>query len=216
MSKKNSTRRQIISSGIAFAVLALFFGLWSKHNIANAGQTQKLEIKSGTVFPNPRLVSPFKLVDAKYQVFTNKNLTGHWSLLFFGFTNCPMLCPTTLTTLNQTYQQLVDKKVSSLPQVIFISVDTESDTPKKADNYAKTFNKAFTGITGAKDQIDHLAKELNVLYMKIDQNSKDKSYTIDHSGTVLLIDPEGRLHALFSQPLDSKLLAEDYKTIIKH
>lgn len=214
MSKKTMSRRQLITSGIAIAILALLFGLWSKHNIAQASPQKKITWQTGTLLPTPKNLESFTLVDAKYQVFNNSNFNGHWSLVFFGFTNCPFLCPTTLTALNEMYGTLTSEKIQPLPQVVFISVDTERDNPKKADKYAKTFNKAFTGITGAKDQVDKLAKQLNVLYMKVDQGAKN-NYTIDHSGTVLLIDPAGRLHGLFTQPIDPKAVAKDYKRLVE-
>jgi protein SCO1 len=214
MFRITTIRRQIIFSSIAFAALALLFGMWSQHNL---GKSQPVELKSGTLFPVPREIHPFNLISAPGgQSFTNKNLKGHWSMLFFGFTHCAMLCPTTLKSLNQSYQQLQAANVTELPQIVFISIDPERDTLKDINDYVKMFNKNFIGVTGTKQQLDKLTKELSILHMKITtDNSKENNYQIDHSGTVLLINPQGQLQALFTPPIDAKTLADDYQKIMK-
>jgi protein SCO1/2 len=214
MFRITSIRQQIIFSSIAFAALALLFGMWSQHNI---GTSQAVELKSGTLFPVAREIHPFNLLTAPAgQSFSNENLKGHWSMLFFGFTHCAMLCPTTLTSLNQSYQKLQAAKVAQLPQVVFISIDPERDSLKDINDYVKMFNKNFTGATGTKQQLDKLTKEFSILYMKITtDNSQKNNYQIDHSGTVLLINPQGQLQALFSPPIDAKALADDYQKVMK-
>ena len=117
--------------------------------------------------------------------------------------------------LNDAYQKLTEQKVRSLPQVVFISVDPERDTPTQINKYVHSFNPNFTGATGSKTEIDKMAENFNVLYMKVANNPSDKNYQIDHSGTVLVINPNGEFAALFSPPLDAQKLADDYKTLVK-
>lgn len=135
-------------------------------------------------------------------------------MLFFGFTNCAMLCPKTLSTLNQAYGELIAAKVTQLPQVFFISVDPERDSLKRINLFVTSFNKNFHGATGTEQQLDSVTTELNILYNKVNPN-KEENYQIDHSGTVLLINPNGNLVALFSPPLNPDELAKDYQAIIK-
>lgn len=215
MFKKGSMQRQILFSGIAFGLIALFFGLWSHYNL-NEKPQKNLELKSGTAFPIPREIKPFELKNAPDGTsFSNTQLKGQWSMMFFGFTNCAMLCPTTLTKLNQFYTDVAADKVDQLPHVFFISIDPERDTLQRLNQYVTSFNKNFRGATGTEAQLDNLTHELNILYAKVNPNN-DEDYQIDHSGTVLVINPEGNLAALFSPPIDPKILAEDYKALIKH
>jgi protein SCO1/2 len=111
--------RNIFFAAIAFAAISLLFGLWVRQNQIGVFNSP-LEIENGTVFPTPKDIAPFELVNAQEKPFTNSSLIGHWSVLFFGFTQCPQLCPTTLAVLNETYQLLEKKKDATLPQVVFI------------------------------------------------------------------------------------------------
>lgn len=204
---------------IALAILALLFGLWMQHNLnKNKMENNSPVLASGTVFPKPRLVQPFNLVDDKNQPFTNKNLQGHWSLLFFGFTHCPELCPTTLSILNQAYQLLEKQGQKPLPRVVFISVDPERDTASVIAQYVTGFNKNFIGATGTAEQMEKLTQNFSVLYMKVAQPGDTQAkeiYNIDHSGTVSLIDPQGQLYAIFTMPHSVQNIAQDLQNIIK-
>lgn len=206
--------RNVILAAIAFALISLLLGMWVKHN-EGGDHPISFDIENGTVFPIPRDITPFNLVNAQQQSFTNSNLTGHWSVLFFGFTQCPQLCPTTLAILNDTYQQLEKKKNVQLPQIVFISVDPERDTPPVIQKYLSSFNKNFVGATGSQEEIKKLTAALNVLYMKVQKPNTDDpmSYQIDHSGTLLLVNPEGKLLALFSSPHTAEILANNIAAI---
>ncbi len=199
---------------IGIAILALLFGLWAQHNIGKK-PNKPLILAAGTLFPQPRPLSPFQLTDDHNKPFTNDNLKGHWSLIFFGFTHCPMLCPTTLSTLNQTYQTLAQAKQQPMPQVVFVSVDPERDTSAKIRHYLISFNKSFVGATGKKANIDALTQEFNVMYAKVmaSSDAEANEYSIDHSGTVLLVDPNGQLYAVFTTPHDPQKIAADIAMI---
>ncbi len=212
-----SRNRNLFLATLAFAVLSLLFGLWVRQNKVG-GFESPLNLENGTLFPVPHDITPFHLVSAEKKPFTNEDLNGHWSLLFFGFTQCPQLCPTTLAILNDTYQLLEKKKEVSLPQVVFISVDPDRDTPKVIQQYISSFNKHFKGVTGTQDEIKNLTAALNILYMKIPKQNGDDpmTYQIDHSGTLLLVNPEGKLLALFSSPHVADTLANNIATIESH
>jgi len=213
MSTLNHPRKQFFPLIIAFAVIVLFFGMWTRYNTHRGLQAPELE--SGTILPIPRDISSFNLVGTDGKPFTNEKLNGKWSMIFFGFTNCPQLCPTTLSTLNKMYQMLEKDRIATMPQIVFISVDPERDTPKKVGQYVTSFNHHFIGATGTKPVLKKLTAEMSVLFMKVEKpNSKDtKAYLIDHSGTILMMNPQGKLFAIFSTPHDATKLSHDVRTI---
>lgn len=211
-------RKQFIPLIVAFALIALLFGMWTQYNTSETPK-HKFELEDGTILPIPHDISPFNLVGADNKPFTNQNLQGKWSMIFFGFTNCPMLCPTTLSTLNKMYQILEKDQVSTMPQIVFISLDPDRDTPKDIAKYLKSFNKHFVGATGKQKDLDKLTKEMNVVYefSKNPHGKKDdNSYTVNHSGTLLLVNPQGKLFAIFSTPHDAQKLSHDLQAIETH
>ncbi len=189
----------------AIALIAALFGAWVYHNHYQLASA-KPNLTTATVFTQPRIINSFQLIDAKNQPFSEQNLKGHWSLLFFGFSNCPDLCPTTLATLNQAYKKLAAQE-RNLPQVVFISVDPERDTPERLSEYLSSFNPHFLGATGLPTQVDQLTHDLSVLYTK-------NGESIDHSGTILIINPEGQFYGVFTMPHDANKIAADIKQLL--
>lgn len=212
MQKSNSLTLLIVS----LAIIALLAGLGVSYYLKQRHQQQLAKI-NGTVFPQARELHPVTLLDGKGQAFTNRNLQGHWSLVFFGFTNCPVICPTTLSTLNQAYIKLKNANYQPLPQVVFVSVDPERDNPNRASQYAAGFNPEFMGLTGEKAQINQLARDMNAVYMKVElrpsQSGEKPAYTVDHSTAIMLVDPQGRLRAIFSSPENGDQFAQDYQAV---
>jgi protein SCO1 len=190
------------------AVIAILFGAWAYHNTHQASASAQLA--AATIFTQPRAISSFQLIDADQQPLTLENLKGHWSLLFFGFTNCPDLCPTTLATLNQAYKKL-ETAHTKLPQILFISVDPERDDPERMHEYLSSFNNHFLGATGQQAQIDQLTHELSVLYTK---TTNQNQVSIDHSGTILIINPQGQFYGVFTTPHDANKIAQDMQHIM--
>lgn len=145
-------------------------------------------------FEQPRVISSFDLVDEDGEPVTLENLKGQWSLLFFGFTYCPDICPTTMGVLNRAVERMeVD------PQVVLVSVDPERDTPEQLRNYVHAFNPAFEGYTGTHDQITRFATQVNVAFGKV-PGAEPGTYTVDHSASIVVIDPEGRYAGFIKTP----------------
>jgi len=138
---------------------------------------------------------PFKLVDQAGKPADQRLLRGKWSAVFFGYTYCPDVCPTTLANLGRTVEALGGE--AGRFQVVFITVDPERDTPKALGAYlaSASFPKGVIGLTGGADQIAAVARAYHVYYQKVPQGS---SYTMDHTAVVYLMDPRGR----FVKPLD--------------
>lgn len=171
--------------------------------------------KVDSLLPHPKAINAFALTDINGKPFTEKSLQGHWSLLFFGFTHCAMVCPTSMTALKQTYEQL-QQDHAALPEVVFISVDPERDNLQQIKRYVHTFNPNFTGATGSQAQLAALSNQMGVLYMKVTQpNAKAQDYSIDHTGSILVVNPKGELAAIFTMPHDSQKMTADLKVIMK-
>ena len=147
----------------------------------------------------PRRFSDFSLVDHRGDEFTRARLTDKWTLVFFGFTHCPDICPTTLATLNKVISPM-DQAEKDAIQVILLSVDPERDTPEKLAAYVPYFNKDFIGVTGNPFQILSLATQLNTVFSKVPLKGDD--YTMDHSGNIVVINPKGDYHGFFRPPFE--------------
>lgn len=197
---------------VAIVAAAIYLGFSAQQKASKAAKFDPSKV-SATVFHQARDISPFKLTDDQGRPFTNANLKGQWTLMFFGFTNCPHVCPTTMAELNKVYQNLQKDNVQQLPQVLMVSVDPERDSVEKLHSYVASFNKNFMGARADKSQIDTLAKEVSVMYMKVNAQGKDatgnEEYNIEHSGAVLMLNPQGQLVALFGMPHDATVMTKD-------
>lgn len=193
---------------IALAIGAVLIGLWLSYR---SFAPPKPVSTNFTLYTPSVDIAPFQLTDSNDRPFTNLSLQGHWTFLFFGFTNCQSICPITMTLLNNVYQILYQEEQNPMPDVVMITIDPDNDTPSRMHDYVTSFNPHFQGATGDKQQIQQLASSLNVVYMRVKTSN---GYTFDHSGSLMLIDPSGRLIALFTPPLDAKSVAEDYANIV--
>jgi protein SCO1/2 len=141
---------------------------------------------------------PFHLVNQDGKPVDQSILKGKWSVVFFGYTFCPDVCPTTLTTLGRAMDELGPKANDA--QVVFISVDPERDTPAALKTYisSRVFPKNIVGLTGTPAQVAQAAKAYMVYYQKA---GTGQSYTVDHSTALYLMDPEGKFHGVIADGL---------------
>lgn len=189
--------------------LALAAGYWTA-NLLLSGPTELADLQA-THFREARALQPFELVDHTGNAFTNNELRGHWSFLFFGYTHCPDVCPTTLSVLNSVATRL--REQNEAIRYVFISVDPERDTPDKLGQFVSYFNADFIGVTGATEAIDRLTRQLGVIAARVENEADTENYLVDHTASILLIDPDGRFHALFSPPLKAADIAADFNRI---
>ena len=168
-------------------------------------------IHSGTLLKAPRPLPEFQLTDQDGQPFTRESLTGHWTLVFPGFTYCPDVCPTTLGLLKQVEAKL-GKKAERL-QIVLFSVDPERDTPETLKRYVQFFSPRFVGVTTAEPQLKQMAQTLGVAYIKVAGDTPE-SYTMDHSAALILIDPEARIAGYFTPPHQLDALVDDLNQVI--
>jgi protein SCO1/2 len=165
-----------------------------------------------TVFRAPRPLPEFSLLAHDGTRFDRGRFAGHWTLLLFGFTNCPDACPTTLTALALARRDLADLPRAQLPQVVMVSVDPARDTPARLADYVPHFDPGFTGVTGTPAAIEGLTKALGVAVQA--GPVIDGTYTVDHTAAVFLIDPDSRLAAVFPTPQVPRTVAGDFRQIV--
>jgi protein SCO1 len=171
-----------------------------------------LELATGTVLLPSRPLADFNLIDHQGRSFGPANLRGHWSLMFFGYTNCPDFCPTTLVTLAAVEKQLRAKAITP-PQVIFVSVDAKRDTPAQLAKYVPYFDPDFIGLTAAdQPSIERQARKWGVAVMI--QPASGDNYTVDHSGAIFVIDPVGKIAAVLTGPFTVDALQSDLQRIV--
>lgn len=176
-----------------------------------AGEPKNIQIHGSVLVP-PREIADFQLTDNQGKSFNNNNLQSHWTMLFFGFTNCHKACPTALASLNKMTHILEQKLPSAkIPQVVFITIDPERDTLARLNSFIKAVNPNFIAARGDRTAILQLEKELHIV---ADKKQTKNNYSFDHSAEVLLINPQGKLQAYLSFPYDGEVIARDYQTIL--
>ena len=161
----------------------------------------------------PKPLQAFELTDQYRKPFTLERLKGKWSFVFFGYTYCPDICPTTLSTLTRVEKQLqTGTQAPSNIRVVFVSVDPQRDTPDVLKRYLKYFNKGFVGVTGTQQDIDNLTRQFGGSYMK-EPEAASGEYLVSHTSSVFLVDPYGQLVAAFSPPHDPDTIVEQFRHI---
>lgn len=210
MSAKN------VISFIALGAISLVVGLWlSQKVLMNNNDTQVPKNLDATVLPNARPLVGFSLLDHNSRLFTPAQLKGHWSFLFFGFTNCPDVCPTTLKVMQSVWKTLPTKPGDKgHPRLYFVSVDPERDHADTLKQYVQFFNSEFNGIRGKLDELDKLTNQIGILYGYDEKEGEnDKEYIVNHSAQLILVDPKGRMRAVISPPHIAKTIAANFQTI---
>ena len=186
---------------------------------------EELREAGALVYEEPVALDPFSLLDQRGNAFTQDKLVGKWSLIFFGFTSCPDICPLTLTELSQFYQQLKAATPGDETQVIMVSVDPQRDTTEKMAEYMSSFHEDFVGLKGPYEDVAALARQLFIAHepppaAQISNDphaghimSAPTDYEIDHSGNILIINPEGRYHGFFDVAIQDRELTLAYQSI---
>ena len=202
------------SSITIVALLALaggFLGSWYLHG------NRVIELEAGTWFAEQaRALPDFELIDHDNRVVDKARLSGNWSLMFFGYTHCPDICPTSLQTLGDMIMAIDDADVRNAVEVYFVSVDPDRDSADVLASYVTYFNPGFIGATADIAKIRILTSDLGITHQIRRSSDDDLNYAVDHSGAIILINPSAEFAGLFSAPHNALAMARDMSLIIEH
>lgn len=188
---------------VAIAALAagLYFGPFTLDRATDSPQLQYLQ-----QYPQPRDLPDFSLSDQHQQPFAKQQLLQHWTLTFVGYTFCPDICPTTLAELSRIYPQLKSFNSTAPLQVLFLSVDPARDTAQRLREYVSFFNPEFIAATGEHSQLFPLVRAMGMMY-SMAETKDNPNYLVDHSASVVLINPQGQVVGRFRPQLAAGQLA---------
>lgn len=207
---------------LTIIAIAVFVGVWreSHHTVAKNTKIDnaivipnETKLLAATVLPQPKAVPEFHFINQDNQPFDNNHLQSKWSFAFFGYTKCPQLCPQTLGSMVNLAQ-----RVGPNPHVqyLFISITPEIDTAEQLKSFLAQDNfrlAPFIGLTGNRQDIHTLAAELGI-YVAEETNLEIEHF--EHSGAILLFNPEGALHGIFTSGEKPHQIAHDFRTIMSH
>lgn len=210
MNTRHNSGRTFPTALILVVAFAAGLGLWllsQQFGTTNTGTT------AITRYPAPRAVSEFQLTRSDGKPLTVADLKGHWNLFFFGFTHCPDICPNTLGVLKQVRAQLVHAGAADQVHIHFVSVDPQRDQPEILGRYATYYDPSFIAATGSDEELNRLTRSLGVMYTR--EPAKDGQYNVDHSASIVVVDPQARLVGLFRPPLDAAAIGADLLALVR-
>lgn len=160
------------------------------------------------LLPVPREVLIEGLTDITEQPVTVDSFKGRWSFVFFGFTHCPDICPTTMAEMGKAYRELAEKSpnIAKQMQGVLVTVDPERDDPETLERYVRTFSASFTGMTGTRESLANFATQVNVAFGKIPDGNG--GYTVDHTGNIVIINPQGHYRGFIKMPQSAHTIRE--------
>lgn len=199
---------------ILVAVVALILGLTVNKVLTSKGQADPTALLDAGIvlLPQSRTLPSLSLVDQDGQAVAVDQLKGQWSLLFFGYTFCPDICPATLAELRQLRGQLPDDVRANL-RVVLVSVDPHRDTPEQLKKYLGYFDAEFIGLTGEPEAIQKLANAVSIPYIPAD--TSEENYTVNHSGNLVILGPDGTQRGFIRAPLNNEKLAVQLPGLVK-
>lgn len=201
-----------ITVAIAVCFIAIILGLFIHGlNKPQVLSDSELKAKGTFLFEKPRSFEEFSLLDYHDQAFTPASLQGKWSLVFFGFTYCPDICPTTMALLNRFYAQQREGDYFDDLQIVMVSVDPGRDTPAKLYDYVRFFNEDFIGVTGEFLALHRFATQLNIPFSKVPGGGEN--YLVEHGGNIAIINPRGHYVGFFRSPLELARLNIGYQSL---
>ncbi len=199
---------------ILVALVAVILGLTVNKVLNGRSEGNPTElIDAGIILlPQSRTVPSLEMTDEKGQAVAVDALKDKWSLLFFGYTFCPDICPTTLAQLRQVKSEL-PKEAADRLQVILVSVDPNRDTPAQLQQYLGYFDKDFRGLTGSLENIQKLANAVSIPFIPADTSKPN--YTVDHSGNLAVIGPDGKQRGFIRAPFNNQKLVAQLPGLVK-
>jgi protein SCO1/2 len=204
---KLSNSKFLIPAMVFIVILAMGVGFYLSLKQSQERDKQN-KVVQDVFWPNPKQLNDFSTEDHNGKKFGLDNIKGKWSFLFFGYTNCPDICPITMSVMADAYKKLSIEFENF--QTIFITVDPERDTTNNLSSYVSYFDKNFIGLKGNVKNESSLISQIGIAYY---YNKNDKNYLVDHPASIFLIDPEMRLLAKLSPPHKSQKIINQFKEI---
>lgn len=189
--------------------LAIAAGIWVA---MNAPTRSPADVETATVLPVKSAIPAFVLQTHDGSEADETVFEGQWDLVFFGFTHCPDICPLTLKVLQNARAELAANGFEPLPRIVLVSVDPERDTPARLAAYIRAFGDDNLGLTGNLDELRKLTGGIGIFFEK---RGDGDQYGVDHSSVVVVIDPQGRFHALFSSPHRVENFVHDWPLLVE-
>jgi protein SCO1/2 len=191
---------------VLVAIVALVLGLTVNKVLTSKGQGDPTALLDAGIvlLPQSRTLPALSLTNQDGQAVALDQLKGQWNLLFFGYTFCPDICPATLAQLRQLQGQLPPETLSKL-RVVLVTVDPNRDTPEQLKKYLNYFDAGFIGWTGEQVTIQKLANAVSIPFIPADTSKEN--YTVDHSGNLVLIGPDGTQRGFIRAPINTTKLA---------
>lgn len=209
MLKELSSSKFLIPAMAILAILATSAGFYISLKQAQQPQQAASNIE-GLFWPNPKQINEFSVLDQDGNDFGINQMKGNWSFIFFGYSHCPDVCPVTMSVMADSYKELVGDNNDL--QVIFASVDPERDTTEKLSQYVSYFNPDFIGLGGNNEMIKSLTDQIGVAYYLNNENQTE-DYLVDHSASIFLIDPFGRMAGKLSPPHEKNKIIQQFTKI---
>lgn len=197
---------------VLVVALAAGLGLWaSQRYFGHAPATQWPQTEAVRLFDPPRELPAFSLRQSDGTQLVPGELKGHWTLVFLGFTHCPDVCPMTLAQLSQAQKQWQSIPESIRPRVLFVSVDPERDTPDRIGEYAHAFHEDTLAATADIPALENFSRSLSMVFARVPppEGVPADQYSVDHSATIAVLDPQGRMSGLVQPPFDPAAIAAD-------
>ncbi len=197
---------------ILIAALAAALGLWAaQHYFSGPAPSSLPATQAVRLFEPPRTLPAFTLRQSDGTALVPGELKGHWTLVFLGFTHCPDVCPTTLAEMAKAQKQWTALPESTRPRVLFVSVDPERDTPDRIGEYAHAFHRDTLAATADVPALESFAKSLSMVFAKVPppEGIAADQYSVDHSASMAVLDPQGRMAGIVQPPFDALAIAAD-------
>ena len=205
MSKKNIIFLLFILIGIS--------GLFTYFQSLPSLLEKKPTLATGKILARPMEIDQFELIDQNNAAFNNKSLEGGWTVVFFGYTNCPDVCPTTIYKLAEIKNVIKEKLPSTDFNTVLVTLDPDRDSAKRLDEYIGYFDETMLGVTGTYENIQSFTSSLSVFYQRI---NKEEGYDFNHTASIFVFDKNGLLFATMSPANTIGELTEDFYTILNN
>ncbi|MCH2192272.1 MAG: SCO family protein [Gammaproteobacteria bacterium] len=197
---------------LAVMVVAVAMGIYLQQQTTATRQESNYE--NLIILPKTRSLGDVNFIANDGSKFDENRLKGKWTILFFAFTNCPDICPSTLHTLGQVKQELDSKKLWGAFQLAMITVDPERDTIERLNQYVPFYDPSFMGLRGERTYTEAFAKNVGILFFKREQ-TENGGYDVDHGASLILVDPKGNYAGVIPAPHSKEVISADLAKLAK-